>query len=553
MSQMSSESSGTEWGEEDMLPDSPEEPQEAPVPVPAMNFGAVTVTASVLRALDRSSIADADPLVVSQSFRDLGQVQTSVFSVKSYAPAACALWALSECYPRLFPEDLAFPFFPEGFLSRQTAEQKHGSELFWKAYAQEFAAAPGPWSMLTQALCALHCDPRKSEGLLLAACNCNALGEFSPALHALAVHVHRPRGNRAVELGLLVRASELQHPGARRDLARLAVAGPVAVGGAAQSSLDLLLFAARQGHPGAALEAAQALKTLGHAEDLMAGMQLLVETSKALYAPGMLEYSEWIDLNGVGLCYNPQLAHGFRTHAATLALPEALYRLGLDYMVGVPHVVGKDLRHALQLIRSAADLRHAPAMTALGECYLYGIGLPTSLQIAVKMFSDARQLGDGRAFELMGHVLRDDHTALYDPAEAFRQFQAASCRGRPGALLELGRMLQQGLGVDRDERLAEGFLWLAAREGQTKACWELWNTYQNRRFSWPNDRALALEALRLGAAAPAIKQKMADLLACGSGPWRQFQDIRLAHRLYSELDAAGESRALGRQFHTKSR
>ena len=123
--------------------------------------------------------------------------------------------------------------------------------------------------------------------------------------------------------------------------------------------------------------------------------------------------------------------------AAEAGDAEAQQDLGLRYLKG--DGVGRDLKQAVNLFRSAAAQGHRAAQLNLDSllCYMYyrGDGLPK------------------------------------DDAAALNACRKAAQSGEPAALMNLGFMYAQGRGVAQDHAEAVGLYRKAADRGETVAAW----------------------------------------------------------------------------------
>jgi uncharacterized protein len=115
---------------------------------------------------------------------------------------------------------------------------------------------------------------------------------------------------------------------------------------------------------------------------------------------------------------NPHGARVFLEQAASLAFPQAVYTLGMEYDLGSP-AFARDPGLATELFREAALMGHVEAQVDLGTQYFLG----------------------------RGGVPQDDATAA-------RWYEQAAYAGHWGAQFLIASMYEHGNGVRRDEVLA---------------------------------------------------------------------------------------------------
>jgi TPR repeat protein len=153
--------------------------------------------------------------------------------------------------------------------------------------------------------------------------------------------------------------------------------------------------------------------------------------------------------------------------APVKAAPEAavkqIYQQGLA-LFRTP----KEPRRAAELLKGAADLGHANAMAAYGECLENGRGVkPGDAEAYYRRGSEA-----GSAWALAGLAfirLWAHDAGPDDQAEGARMAQEAADRGSPRGIYVLGLCFESGYGVPEDEVRATEFFTKAAILGYPRA------------------------------------------------------------------------------------
>ncbi|KAJ1570061.1 hypothetical protein HK096_003553 [Nowakowskiella sp. JEL0078] len=101
---------------------------------------------------------------------------------------------------------------------------------------------------------------------------------------------------------------------------------------------------------------------------------------------------------------NPVDAADWYKRAANQGDPDALNSLLTLCSQG--HVVETDLLGPIALIRRQAELGEAPSLTALGNCYRKGLGVPKNFALAVEHYTQAATNGDSFAHVHLGRIFQ---------------------------------------------------------------------------------------------------------------------------------------------------
>lgn len=149
----------------------------------------------------------------------------------------------------------------------------------------------------------------------------------------------------------------------------------------------------------------------------------------------------------------PATAFNWYSAAAAKGDAAALTQLGLMLSNGAG-IDEPDLPKAVICFQLAADKGHAPAKTALAECYLYGKGVEKDETRAITLLKEAADQGNVRAMNHLGTCYHKGIGVEQDYAEALRHFSNAAERGYGGAIGNLGVLYMNGDGVPPNPRRA---------------------------------------------------------------------------------------------------
>ena len=149
------------------------------------------------------------------------------------------------------------------------------------------------------------------------------------------------------------------------------------------------------------------------------------------------------------------------------------YLLGFLFYAG--QGIHKDYAKAMEWFQKAAEEKMATAQYYLGEMYHEGHGASHDAQVASRWFLKAAQQGDRQAqWRLAGLYLHygNSCTSLQAPnednlyfQEAVRWYREAARQGSASAQDLLGAMYRGGMGVKKDEKIADE--WVEKSAGRT--------------------------------------------------------------------------------------
>jgi len=191
-------------------------------------------------------------------------------------------------------------------------------------------------------------------------------------------------------------------------------------------------------------------------------------------------------LNGE-LNMRPNLKEGVRwlrlsTMYATKQYPQAFYHLSTIYERGIPNVIIRDYKYAIQLLDKAAALGHIQSQYKLGLCYEHGrLGVEEDAKTSIKYFGMAAAKGHGESmFELAGWYLTgsevlnsnsDKVEYIIEPSNetAFQWTRKAAERNLPKAEFAIGYFYDNGIGVNKDSEEAMKWYYVASSHKDPKA------------------------------------------------------------------------------------
>ncbi|ORX68453.1 HCP-like protein [Anaeromyces robustus] len=171
------------------------------------------------------------------------------------------------------------------------------------------------------------------------------------------------------------------------------------------------------------------------------------------------------------------------TMYANKEYPQAYYHLSTIYERGIPNLVIRDYKYAIQLLEKASDLGHIPSQHKLGLCYEYGrLGVEVDAKISMKYFGLAAARGHGESmFELAGwyltgsEVYKDENKEeveyIIEPSNetAFQWTRKAAERNLPKAEFAIGYFYDNGIGINKDPEEAMKWYYVANVHKDPKA------------------------------------------------------------------------------------
>ena len=132
----------------------------------------------------------------------------------------------------------------------------------------------------------------------------------------------------------------------------------------------------------------------------------------------------------------------------------------------------RDDTERVRRVRLAAADGSANAITALGDLYDRGRGVPEDPAQALAHYLRAAQLGNSDAMSNLGRLYETGRSTPVDVPMAMDWYKRSIATGNRYALARLGRLLAAGAeGVAADPARAMGLFRLAADRGFAAALW----------------------------------------------------------------------------------
>jgi len=174
------------------------------------------------------------------------------------------------------------------------------------------------------------------------------------------------------------------------------------------------------------------------------------------------------------------------TMYASKEYPHAYYHLATIYERGIPNLIIRDYKYAVQLLEKASLLGHIKSQHRLGLCYEHGkLGVEVDAKISMKYFGMAAAKGHGESmFELAGWYLTgsevykeggndndDEIEYIIEPSNeiAFQWTRKAAERNLPKAEFALGYFYDNGIGINKDTEEAMRWYYVASTHKDPKA------------------------------------------------------------------------------------
>ena len=147
----------------------------------------------------------------------------------------------------------------------------------------------------------------------------------------------------------------------------------------------------------------------------------------------------------------------------------------------------------IKALMAEAEKGNVKAQTEVANAYYVGIGVPKSLQEAIKWWRKAADLGDGSAFSLLGTMSYLGNGVPKDSAEAIRMWHKGAEKYDKDAMSQLGFAYLVGDSVPKDHTLSYMWFNLAASNGDVSAAKSRDSVAKNLSAD------MVMEAQRLGS------------------------------------------------------
>jgi len=164
--------------------------------------------------------------------------------------------------------------------------------------------------------------------------------------------------------------------------------------------------------------------------------------------------------------------------------PQGFYHLATIYERGIPNLIIRDYKYAVQLLDKAAALGHVLSQHKLGLCYEHGkLGVEVDAKTSMRYFGMAAAKGHGESmFELAGWYLTGSEVTysgedkseveyIIEPSNeiAFQWTRKAAERNLPKAEFAIGYFYDNGIGIEKDPEEAMKWYYVASTHKDPKA------------------------------------------------------------------------------------
>jgi TPR repeat protein len=247
---------------------------------------------------------------------------------------------------------------------------------------------------------------------------------------------------------------------------------------------DLLRRRAEALRAGEAIDSGQAAAALeGEA------LALLTTATDSGDAAAAADLGEWYQY-GLVVERDGAKAAALYEHVLTIA-PIADAQNNLAFLLQHGDGVPTDIGRAIALYEAAGDAGHAVARRNRGWIARYGGAAHRDPPLAREWFERAAELGDSAAMVEIGVMLDEGIGAdAPDPDAAVQWFLMAAELDQPEAMYRLGILAEEGRGIPRNPTDAIDWYRRAAKLGSLNACFRLGEIFAEGTYSAP-DPAMA--------------------------------------------------------------
>lgn len=181
-------------------------------------------------------------------------------------------------------------------------------------------------------------------------------------------------------------------------------------------------------------------------------------------------------INNLGICYEE--GHGV---VRDLAFATSLYQRAAELgsvnamnNLGYIKMLQQQFESAKELLHEASNRGSVDALYNIAQLYEKGLGTTPSIDLAVKYYQRAADLGHARAQKQIGDILYSGAEGVeQDRVQAAHYYYLSAVQGVPDAQNNLGIMHEEGIGVVQD--LVKAVKWYkeAAQNGHVEAIYNL--------------------------------------------------------------------------------
>ena len=202
----------------------------------------------------------------------------------------------------------------------------------------------------------------------------------------------------------------------------------------------------------------------------------LLEASASAGVPLAQRVLGFMYIKGKGV--PKDVTKGWELLERAAAAKDSIAQANLGFYLIKGEIVPKNVRDGVSYLEQAADNGHVIAMRMLGDIYGKGDSIPQDSTKSIVYLERAASYGDGPSVLSLGYLYIVGKTnpdlpiakfVPADPPKAFGYFKRAADLGNEVARYMVGMMYFQGLGVEKNDTLAEFNVRLSAERGYAQA------------------------------------------------------------------------------------
>lgn len=247
-------------------------------------------------------------------------------------------------------------------------------------------------------------------------------------------------------------------------------------------------------------------------QDAKRAILMIQEMAEKKFPPAMAEYASI-------LVRNPDISPAqaeaaFRMASEATQSPEATAKawrvLGDCYFSGVG--VEPDGEKMIAALQKAIDMGDLDAMGRLAYCYEYGVNLPMDQKKSLELYEKAAKAGLPIAQLKYGDAIAEGRVPNQGFDQSMKWYLKSAQGNCPEALYRLGMLAKDGVGLEKNPKLASDSFYAAARLGHAASQFRLAEYYMMNDGPMPKDEQAAFywfEASAKQGYAPA--QRMAAI------------------------------------------
>lgn len=226
-------------------------------------------------------------------------------------------------------------------------------------------------------------------------------------------------------------------------------------------------------------------------QDSKRAILMIKELAEKKFPPAMTEYASI-------LIRNPdisaaQAATAFQMASEAAQSPEATAKawrvLGDCYFSGVG--VEPDAQKMLAALQKAIDMGDLDAMGRLAYCYEFGVNVPQDQKKSLELYEKAAQAGLPIAQLKYGDAIAEGRVPGKGFDDAMKLYLESARGNCPEAIHRLGMLAKDGVGMEKNPKLAADSFYAAARHGHAASQFRLAEYFLMDDGPFPKDEAAA--------------------------------------------------------------